>query len=77
MADDIAKAALAGGLGINSGGGAITPDLGSSASNKGGNNSLGGFKFGNYYAAPNYTPWIIGAVVLGGIWYMTKGKKRR
>lgn len=62
---------------LSSGGGDIAPDLGSTASNKGGNNSLGGFSFGNYTKAPNYTPWVVGAVVLAVIWYMTKGKKRR
>ncbi|WP_417842144.1 hypothetical protein [Terasakiella sp.] len=68
---------MAGIPGLSSGGGDINPDLSSTASNKGGNNSLGGFSFGNYTAAPNYTPFVIGAVILGVLWYMAKGKKRR
>lgn len=78
MADDIAKAALGGGgWGINSGGGSITPDLSAKSGATNGDNSLGGFSFGDYSKGPNYTPWIIGLVVLAVIWYMAKGKKRR
>ena len=62
---------------LSSGGGDIAPDLSATANNKGGNNSLGGFSFGNYSKSPNYTPVIIGAVVLAVIWYMAKGKKKR
>jgi hypothetical protein len=62
---------------LSTGGGAITPDLSSTAANVGGTNSLGGFSFGSYNASTNYTPFIIGAVVLAVLWYMTKGKKRR
>ncbi|WP_394183369.1 hypothetical protein [Marinomonas posidonica] len=63
--------------GISSGGGDISPDLSATATNTGGTNSLGGFSFGNYNASTNYTPYIIGAVVLGVLWYLLKGKKRR
>lgn len=34
--------------GISTGGGGLSADMGSSASNQGGTNALGGFSFGNY-----------------------------
>lgn len=80
MAQDVAKAAIdsaMGGWGISSGGGDITPDLSAKSGAENGNNSLGGFQFGNYSKGPNYTPWIIGVVILAVLWYMAKGKKRR
>lgn len=61
--------------GLDMGGGSISPSSSASSSNKGGNNSLGGFSFGNYNKT-DYTPFIIGGVVLFGLWYMTKGGKR-
>ncbi|MBJ7539252.1 hypothetical protein [Marinomonas transparens] len=68
---------LAGGVGgVDTGGGGISPSSSASSSNKGGNNSLGGFSFGGYNDSPNYTPYIIGAVVLAVLWFMMKGKKR-
>ena len=62
--------------GINSGGGAITPDLGSSASNQGGTNSLGGFSFGNYSPSNGVSPLLIAIVVVVALWLMFKGGKR-
>lgn len=80
MSDDIGKAALSaamgGGFGLSTGGGAVTPSSSASSENKGGTNSLGGFRFGNYNASKDYTPWIIAAAAVAVVWYMTKGKRR-
>jgi len=62
--------------GIDSGGGNINPDLGSSASNKGGDNSLGGFQFGNYSKSKGVSPLLIAGVVVVVLWLVFKGSKR-
>lgn len=56
-------------------------DLGSTASNQGGTNTVGGTVFGNYNppstvaAASNMMPWVVvGVVVLSAV-FMMKGAK--
>jgi len=56
-------------------------DLGATATNTGGTNSVGGNVFGNYNPAASsaasqaWVPWaVVGVVVLGGFFMMTKGK---
>jgi len=72
--DPLTASALGGGL--NTGGGSISPSSSASSSNRGGNNSLGGFSFGNYSPSKGVSPWLIGAVVVIGLWLMFKGGKR-
>ncbi|RCX07050.1 LPXTG cell wall anchor domain-containing protein [Marinomonas foliarum] len=61
---------------LSTGGGDVSADLGATATNTGGTNALGGFSFGSYNESTNYTPYIIGAVVLAGVWYLFKGRKK-
>lgn len=62
--------------GISSGGGDINPDLSSTAANQGGNNSLGGFQFGNYSKSKGVSPLLIAGVVVVVLWLVFKGGKR-
>ncbi len=64
-----------------SGGGGYSADFGATATNTGGTNSVGGTVFGNYNPAASsaasqaWVPWaVVGVVVLGGLFMMTKGK---
>jgi hypothetical protein len=59
---------------IATGGGAITPDLSSSAESESGDVNSGGFYFEGYKEAANYTPVLIALVVISALWFMTKGK---
>lgn len=63
------------------GGGGYSADFGATATNTGGTNSVGGTVFGNYNPAASsaasqaWVPWaVVGVVVLGGLFMMTKGK---
>lgn len=75
MAVDTSKAvesALSGGLGINSGGGDITPDLSAHSSAKGGTNMIGGFTFGSYNPTSNSTLYIMITVALVVLFFLWK-----
>lgn len=53
-------------------------DLGATATNTGGTNTVGGTVFGNYTApsnGSNLLPWLIGGAVVLGVVFMVKGGK--